>query len=481
MTEQAPDVTILSVEDNEQVRTSIVTWLEDSGFSMLEAVDGREGVEMFREHGPDLVLLDMGLPELHGMEVLKIIHEESPQTPVIIVSANADISDAIGAFKAGAWDYVTKPILNFDVLEQTIRNSLERLELRRKIAQADRRYRDLVQNLPVVVFSLDTDGRLDFINDTCREVLGFSPEEIMGTPDLFLTRTSAKDRNSFDAALKNSAATGTGFSQDIQFTHKNGYDLHLRTRVFTIHSPEHPPPHPVRGIITDITERKFLEKVLVQREKINTLGAVSSELAHEIRNPLMSLGGFARRMADKYPDSNEAQIVLEQAKRIEELVTRISDYVAPVPIKKSKVNIIAPLTYCLDRLAPQLISRALDIRPRLNEALPNIPSDPELLTDTLMSIMNHLATEMDKESTLIISTELTTSHVAIIFSLERAQDEITLPDQDRVLMPFEEGGGTVELALAHKNVKDLDGILTVTPNGRDVTVNLSLPIAENSH
>ena len=77
---------ILTIEDEPPIRDSIVAYLEDSGFTMLEANDGPSGLEIFRNEHPDVVLCDLRLPGMDGLEVLSTITAESPETPVIIVS-----------------------------------------------------------------------------------------------------------------------------------------------------------------------------------------------------------------------------------------------------------------------------------------------------------------------------------------------------------------------------------------------------------
>lgn len=472
---------ILSIEDDRQVRESIAAWLEDSGFDVLEASDGAMGVELFYEQSPDLVLLDMGLPKLSGLEVLGRIHAHSPETPVVIVSANAHISDAIGAFKAGAWDYVIKPILNFDVLEQTIRNCLERMALREKVQRAEQRYKDLVQNLPVLVFTLDTQFTLRFINNTCRDILGYEPEELVDAPGRFLELVAPSDREQVRQTMGQACRQDTGFALEFRFRHKNGYQLRLQARsIGTGCDESEDSGAPIKGIITDVTERAFLEKVLVQREKLNTLGAMSHELAHEIRNPLMTLGGFAKRLASKHPDIPEAEIILEQANRLEELMNRISAYVAPVPIKTQTVNISEVMTYCLDRLTPLLVPQGLDVRPRLDMSIADIPSDPDLLTQTFASILNHLTGKMTAHSQLVIATSQSASHVSAEFELAGAQTDVLPPDADTLLMPFEEGGGTLAMALAYRNLKNLGGMLTFThKEDGDATITASLPLEQH--
>ncbi|MGD2056078.1 MAG: SpoIIE family protein phosphatase [Gammaproteobacteria bacterium] len=123
---------ILTIEDEPPIRNGIVAYLQDSGFTMLEANDGPSGIEIFRREHPDVVLCDLRLPGMDGLEVLSTITEESPETPVIVVSGVSLLSYAVQALKRGAWDYVTKPIHDMAVLESAIRRVIEHAELQRQ-------------------------------------------------------------------------------------------------------------------------------------------------------------------------------------------------------------------------------------------------------------------------------------------------------------------------------------------------------------
>jgi len=94
MTETAK---ILTIEDESPIRNGIVAYLEDSGFTMLEANDGSSGLDIFRREGPDVVLCDLRLPGIDGLEVLATITSESPETPVIVVSGVSLLSYAVQA------------------------------------------------------------------------------------------------------------------------------------------------------------------------------------------------------------------------------------------------------------------------------------------------------------------------------------------------------------------------------------------------
>ena len=134
---------VLTIEDESPIRNSIVAYLEDSGFTMLEASDGPAGIEIFRQEHPDVVLCDLRLPGMDGLEVLSIITAESPETPVIVVSGVSLLDYAVQALKRGAWDYVTKPIHDMAVLESAVRRGIEHAELLRQ----NREYRENLEIL----------------------------------------------------------------------------------------------------------------------------------------------------------------------------------------------------------------------------------------------------------------------------------------------------------------------------------------------
>ena len=129
---------ILVIDDEPIVRESMTTYLEDSGFLVCQARDGKEGLAVFRSEQPDLVMVDLRMPGIDGLEVLSTVLAEAPDTPTLVVSGTGVIQDAIEALRMGALDFVTKPILDMAVLEHAAKTALERARLRVE----NRRYRE---------------------------------------------------------------------------------------------------------------------------------------------------------------------------------------------------------------------------------------------------------------------------------------------------------------------------------------------------
>ncbi len=119
--------TLLFIEDDDNIRLALKMTLEDEGYRVLEAPDGMSGVEAFEHEEPDLVLLDLRLPDISGFEVCRLIRTKS-LVPIIMVTAQTDTHDLVAGLEAGADDYVTKPVVPKE-LAARIRAALRRVHL----------------------------------------------------------------------------------------------------------------------------------------------------------------------------------------------------------------------------------------------------------------------------------------------------------------------------------------------------------------
>ncbi len=127
-----PTTKILVIDDDPAILEVMANYLTTKGFVCLLAEEGESGLEIFASETPDLVLLDLRLPGMDGLEVLDHISKKDPNTPVIIISGQGTVKDASDALKTGAWDYITKPIFDLQVLDIAVSNVLERAKLMRE-------------------------------------------------------------------------------------------------------------------------------------------------------------------------------------------------------------------------------------------------------------------------------------------------------------------------------------------------------------
>jgi two-component system nitrogen regulation response regulator NtrX len=119
---------ILVIDDEAEIRRSVRMILEYEGYDVMEASSGPEGVALAEKESPDLVFLDVKMPGMDGLEALQRIKAASDSLPVVIISGHGTVSTAVEATKAGAFDFIEKPLASERVL-LTIRNALDQTRL----------------------------------------------------------------------------------------------------------------------------------------------------------------------------------------------------------------------------------------------------------------------------------------------------------------------------------------------------------------
>jgi two-component system response regulator HydG len=131
---------ILVVDDEATARDGLAKLLEQEGYPVLLAADGQEALASVAEHAPGLIITDLKMPNMDGMELLKKLGEQGVETPVIVTTAFGDVNTAVAAMRAGAEDYLTKPI-DFDALLLVVERTLARDELKSEAENLRRQLR----------------------------------------------------------------------------------------------------------------------------------------------------------------------------------------------------------------------------------------------------------------------------------------------------------------------------------------------------
>jgi serine phosphatase RsbU (regulator of sigma subunit) len=126
------DAPVLIIDDDARVRGVFRRVLETMGSTVVEADSGKAGLILCREQKPGVVLLDLRMPEMDGLDVLSKLVAEHPETPVIVASGQGTMTDAVEALRRGAWDFVSKPLPDNEILRQAVRRGLERSALLRQ-------------------------------------------------------------------------------------------------------------------------------------------------------------------------------------------------------------------------------------------------------------------------------------------------------------------------------------------------------------
>lgn len=307
---------ILIIEDEEFIRLTVTDHLKDSGHSVDEAPSGEEGLRLLDIDRHETVLLDLRLGDMDGHSILATIREKSAEIPVIIVSGAGDMHDVIKALRAGASDFLTKPILDFALLDLALEKAWERLDLlqerreyaheleRRvlertaeladtnsKLQESEALFRQLVENINEIFWLQQLDPpRMLYFSKACEGILGVSRDVVLDDirnlgkhihPDDY-----ARARDFYQLkTLENPV------DEYFKFIRPDGEIRWLRSKIFPI-ANAHGVSTRVAGITEDITERvaaaerdKDNQRKLIQADKLISLGTLAAGVAHEINNP----------------------------------------------------------------------------------------------------------------------------------------------------------------------------------------------------
>lgn len=462
----------LVVDDDPVISEGLALALEDEGFDVSMYMRASEALEAMDEGDePHLAFIDVVMPEMNGLELAERLKRRHPGMEMVVISGSPSSENIIRAMQIGAYDFLVKPFLPGD-LKLCLTRFMDRHQLKENAKSARHRYETLIQNIPLLIFRMREDFTLDFVNHASSSMLGYSPEEALSQHNWLLSRVRMRDRGKVKKVLASAFASTVPLTVQCRLLHRKGFDLHGILKTLPS-SGGGPGQGLVDGIFVDISQRVYEEHSRVQDEKLKTIGAISEEMAHEIRNPLMSIGGFARRLSAKAPDFPETEIILRESKRLEKLLQRIRGYLDPVSVERRAVNMETVLSAQAEAMATDLERAGVGLdaasEPGLSEAL----ADPALLGRAFGILLGDSLRVLDAGGVLRVRLFETqeTVNASFDYELSRLRDI----DPERIYLPYEDGG--FGLPNCYRLVKQMGGILNMTREDGRAVFTLSLPKA----
>lgn len=470
---------VLIVDDDPTLRESVSLWLSQSGYRTAQAEDGRKALGVLKKHRPDLILLDLRMPVLDGFGFLTELSRFPDPPPVVVISGRGEVRDVVESFRRGATDFIVKPVESYELLEHAARAAITAAETRRRMLRAEARYFELVQNLPLLVFALRPDLTLEFINKSCRAMFGQSRATALAVPGWLVEQAHADDRQAVRDVIERAfSGISRPLSLDCRFLRPDGTVTHGILKVM----PATPAPNGdgmlVEGLLIDITDRVELERLMVQQEKLKTLGAISAEVAHEIRNPLFSIAGFAKRLRDRHPEAREPGIILAEAARLEALVDRIRTYLHPAEHHPVCLGLGGVIGQVLESLASELAGSEVVCRTDVSRATAAVEEDPVLLGKVVTAMIRHGAARTPREGAMELTawSDDTFSRLSVAYP-----ESEPIREPERLFLPFEESGAVPGLALARRLAQDMGGSLAYAHDAGRGVMTLALPLFPHVH
>jgi signal transduction histidine kinase len=266
----------------------------------------------------------------------------------------------------------------------------------------------------------------------------------------------------------------SSFSAECRMVHKDGHTIHVMVGSIALEETEKTAVvDRIQGMIVDITDRIFLEKAVVQREKLRLLTSISAEVAHGIRNPLVSIGGFARRLRKRFSELPEGDIILKESERLENLVKRIAEYLRPVEVTYGDCSINDVIADCVKRVASEMEEKNLRYNLKLAPSLSAISIDKEILARIFTDLIRNAEREMDKGGALDIRTYESDNNHHIEFKNSCLKEKMI--DLEPFFLPFNTSDTESGLTLSYRLLKTMGGLLSYSHGEKEMIFTVSLP------
>jgi PAS domain S-box-containing protein len=276
-------------------------------------------------------------------------------------------------------------------------------------------YRRLFESAPLVAYSLDKSLHTLSISPFCHKVFGLNDVEI-GQDHFFWDRhIHPEDQQWVRFKRERRLKEKKAFTLEYRSMHRDGSVHHIINHIIPVVRDNK--IQRIDGFIFDITSRKCLEQQLALNEKIKLLSDMSLSVAHEIRNPLTSIGGFARlldrRMSTDDPNRPHLEIILKEVARLEGTLTRVLDGLKPIRLNLIPGDINMSITKVLNQTSYEFHHRGIQLNTNLAGDIPAIEMDRHLMEQGLRSILKSILQEVHTSGELIVSTFCNHRHVTI--------------------------------------------------------------------
>ncbi len=227
------DLTVLYVEDDSETREELILVLQNWFKHFYVAQDGQEGLALYHEHHPDIVISDIQMPKMNGLSMSADIKHSNPNQEIVILSAYNDVEYLFRALELGIKHYITKPISIERLLEKL-------LEIKQQMSlQAAVKYKSklleqykLLVDEKAIVAKIDLDGKISYVNSQFSLISGYSEEELIGQHYTFTCPTDGQGTTLQE--LKNGLLTNKKWQGVLKKTSKFGTQFIVDTTVVAI-------------------------------------------------------------------------------------------------------------------------------------------------------------------------------------------------------------------------------------------------------
>jgi PAS domain S-box-containing protein len=509
--------TVLVVDDERFVREICADILSRGGFHVRMASDAHAGLELAQAEPPAVILLDVMLPGMSGIEALSHFARVAPSTPVIMITGFASLQTAIDSMKYGAYDYIPKP-LEPETLIAAVRRAQDHhrllaennrlvqalhgkvaelsglhqradamaVDLRQRVEErtaelqrTERLTASIITHLASGLMVTDTGGAISLVNPQGALTLRCQAAELLGRKltdlfpnggELLEVRGDARHRE-LNLTLRDSSTIPLGFT--------NSY----RTD----------PTGSREGVIVifrDLSEIKQLQTELRRKDRFAAIGQIVAGVAHEIRNPLFGITSVAQILRQEVPLTPAHRELVEammlETQRLNALVSDLLLFGRASTPEPKPTDIHQLLDACCHLYASEIRERSVELRKHYDPRLPVAPVDPDKLKQVILNLLKNALEATPAGGILTVGTTADRrgggEHAGQIALFVSDTGSGIFPEhRDRIFDLFfttKPRGTGLGLPICRRIVEDHGGRITVeSPPGEGSTFTVHLPLS----
>ncbi len=478
--------TILLVDDEADLREVLDISLSHAGYEVFTAENGVQALDILKEKDIPVVITDIKMPGIDGIDLLRKIKNRHPETEVIMLTGHGDLDLAIKSLKHEATDFITKPI-NDDALEMAMVRAFDKISMRKKLKEYDRNramydifINELIQEDVLVIGS---DYRILDINETLLNKLGLKRKEAVDRYCYEITHRLTRPCSGEDhkCPLKETLMTRKPTTETHIHKDKDNKNVYYSISAYPLFENGE-----VIGAIElsrDITADINGRHAMMQKDKLASIGRLSAGVAHEINNPLTTILTTAMLIQEDIDPDNpmyeELETITNETLRCRKIVASLLDFARQTKPAKKHHNINDIITECIQLTRKQAEFKDVQILNELSEKVPKLLLDKEQIQQAFINLILNATDATDPGGTITVSTDFSPDNQLVNITVSDTGKGIAAEVLDKIFEPFfttREIGTGLGLAITHGIIGRHGGDIRVHSRpGEGTTFTIRLP------
>lgn len=506
---------VLVIDDDEGIRKVLAIDLTDAGYKVLTAADGASGLEVLKREPCQIVITDIRMPGIDGIEVVRRIKEDGSDTEVIVVTGHGDMQLAIKALQLDASDFISKPI-DHEALEIALRRAKERYSTRKELkdytARLEEKWMDTAEKLAETynfqknliessidgILACDREGMVITFNKSLERTLGYGKDEVLGVipfNEFFPPGEAARIREALRGPEYGGKYRLGLYETTLLAKEGNRIPVQLSAIVLFDGAKE----IGLVAFIRDLRELRKLEQRfadqarLLHQDKMISLGELAGSVAHEINNPLTGVLNYIGLMlkivqkGELMPEHREKfkrylSLSESETARCSKIVSNLLAFSRKSEPAFSECDVNELIQRCLELTDHKLALQNIKVETRFDLNLSRITADANQIQQCVINIILNAIDAMPQGGTLTVESCFQPDRRGVEFRVKDTGCGIAREDLPRIFEPFfttkKEGKGVgLGLSTVYGIIDRHRGAVSVESEvGKGTTFTIKIPL-----